>query len=182
MTMPEMPQMSDEERERVRGYLIAQAAKLPLPDLVAKVRADTQPLRAVAASVPADRFAERPGAEDWSAAEVFSHILQMTKDGSRAIESILDTGVGPREIVDEIYDDGALDPRTAAEYWDAYNDRREALFRRVLQARGDEYPDVIIRHPLFGGLSWRQWFLFMRVHDLDHMRQIQSVADTLRAG
>jgi hypothetical protein len=24
-------------------------------------------------------------------------------------------------------------------------------------------------------LSWREWLLFMRVHDLDHMRQLQAI-------
>jgi len=35
---------------------------------------------------------------------------------------------------------------------------------------------VKITHRQFGPLSWREWLLFMRVHDLDHMRQLQAIS------
>src|SRR5690242_17388959 len=62
----------DSEAQRVRGYVLAQANKLTVPELVEKVRRDVLPLHAVAAAVPPQRFFERPGPEEWSAAEVFT--------------------------------------------------------------------------------------------------------------
>lgn len=180
MTMPAMPSLPDAERERVRGYLIAQAAKLSLPDLVAKVQSDARPIEAVARSVPAERFRERPGAEDWSAAEVFAHIVDMTEHGADAIESVIDGKAVPRRIEDQLIAAVRSDTRTAEDFWRAYSDRRAQLYARVLDARGDEHLDVTIQHPLFGPLNWREWFLFMRVHDLDHLRQMQTVAEHLR--
>src|SRR5687767_11409921 len=56
----DMVSATDEDL-RVRGYLLSQANKLSIPDLVEKVRRDTLPLREAAAAVPADRFFERPG-------------------------------------------------------------------------------------------------------------------------
>jgi len=35
---------------------------------------------------------------------------------------------------------------------------------------------VKMKHPWFGEFSWREWLLFMRVHDLDHARQLQAIA------
>ena len=58
---------------------------------------------------------------------------------------------------------------------------REPFYARVLEWRGDEHLDVKITHPAFGPLSWREWLLFMRVHDLDHMRQIEAIADRFEA-
>ncbi|MBK9341723.1 MAG: hypothetical protein IPN07_01475 [Dehalococcoidia bacterium] len=49
----------------------------------------------------------------------------------------------------------------------------------MLQAKGDEHLDVKMTHSWFGEFSWREWFLFMRVHDLDHMRQLQAIAAAL---
>ena len=46
----------------------------------------------------------------------------------------------------------------------------------MLAARGDERLEITIRHPTFGDFSWREWLLFMRVHDLDHLRQLQAIA------
>lgn len=175
MTQAQMPNLPQAEVERVRGYLIAQAAKLSLPDLVDKVRADSTQLKAAADAVPEARFHERPGPEDWSAAEVMTHVLDMTERGAAAIEGILDTGALPPRIDDQLRHEERSDLRGAGDYWRAFESRRERLYNRVLQATGDEHLDVTITHPNFGALNWREWLLFMRVHDLDHMRQIQAI-------
>jgi hypothetical protein len=164
------------EAERVRVYLLTQANKLTIPELVAKVRADTAPLREVAASVPAARFFGRPTPDEWSAAEVFTHILDMNDRGANAIQNILEGGALPSTLND-LMTGGTRDGlATAADYWQAYQLKREALLARVLEAKGDEHLDVKITHSTFGPFSWREWLLFMRVHDLDHMRQLQSLA------
>ncbi len=175
MTMPQMPNMAQSEVERVRGYLVAQANKLSLPELVAKVRADTAPLRDVAAAVPAERFHKRPGPDDWSAAEVLTHVLTMNEHGATSIEGILDSGAVPPRIDDTLKHEERAELKTAADYWRVFAARREQLYDRILRAAGDEHLDVTIQHPIFGPLNWREWFLFMRVHDLDHMRQIQAI-------
>ena len=176
MTMPQMPNLPQTEVERIRGYLVAQAAKLSVPELVAKVRADTAPLREVAAAVPPERLRERPGPEEWSAAEVLTHILTMNEHGARAIEGILDSGAVPPRIDDTLTHEERGDLQTAEDYWRVFERRREQLYARVSQAMGDEHLNLKITHPMFGPLNWREWLLFMRIHDLDHMRQIQAIA------
>lgn len=161
--------------ERVRGYLIAQANKLSIPALVEKVRTDTLPLREAAEGVPAARFFERPGADDWSAAEVLTHVLEMNERGARAIEGILDHGVLPPPITDQISGETRSGMTSAADFWRAYQPRRAQLLDRVRRATGDEHLDVKVTHRQFGALSWREWLLFMRVHDLDHMRQLEAI-------
>ena len=163
------------EDERVRGYLISQAAKLSIPDLVEKVRREVLPLREAGAAVPPEHFTDRPGPDDWSAAEVYTHILEINERGARAIEGILDHGTLPPPIDDVMSGATRDDLRTAEEYWAVYQARREQLLERAVTARGDENLDVKITHRQFGELSWREWLLFMRVHDLDHMRQLQAV-------
>ena len=167
---------ANDEAQRVRGYLISQANKLSLPDLVAKVRADGQPLYEAAAAIPPARFHERPAAEDWSAAEVCAHVLDMTETGRRAIAGILDNGALPPRIRDEIRAGGRDDARGAGDFWRIYQQHREQLYERVLRAAGDEHLNVKITHSTFGAFSWREWLLFMRVHDLDHLRQLQQIA------
>ena len=165
-----------DEVQRIRGYLLAQANKLSIPELVDKVRRDTLPLREAAATVPPGRFSERPSPADWSAAEVLTHILEMNERGARAIEGILDRGALPPPMRDQISGTARSGLHTAEDFWRAYQARREHLLDRVLRAAGDEHPDVKITHNQFGALRWREWLLFMRVHDLDHMRQLQVIA------
>ena len=171
-----MPGPTAEQSQQVRGYIIAQAAKLSIPELVAKVRNDVQPLREAAFAVPAVRFAERPAEGDWSAAEVFTHVLEMNEHGAASIEGIIATRSRPPAIADLMTGESRAGLATAADYWAAFSARRESLLATVLASHGDEHPEVTINHPWFGDLSWREWFLFMRVHDLDHTRQIQAIA------
>ena len=173
MTMPA------QESERIRSYLIAQANKLPIPELVAKVREDSAALEGAGASVPAARFDESPVEGEWSAAEVWTHVLEMSTHGASAITGILDSGAVPGRVKDVISGETRADLKDSAAYWQAYLAVREPLYERVLKARGDEHPEVKINHPMFGDFTWREWLLFMRVHDLDHTRQLQSIAAAL---
>lgn len=165
-----------EEDLRVRSYLLAQANKLTVAELVEKVRHDTQPLREVAAAVPHAHFFERPGPNDWSAAEVLTHILDMNDRGAQAIIGILDDGTPPPPISDQMSGEVRPGLTTAEDFWRMYQARREPLLERAQQAAGDERLEVKITHTQFGPLSWREWLLFMRVHDLDHLRQLQAAA------
>ena len=175
MSMPAQPP----EAERVREYIISQANKLSLPELVEKVRADSTAIREAAASVPAARFQDRPAEGEWSAAEVWTHILQMSEHGAAAIIGILDDGAKPAAMADVISGETRAGLVDADAYWAAFEKSRAPLYERVLAAEGNEHLDVKLNHPWFGDFSWREWFLFMRVHDLDHARQLQSIADTL---
>jgi hypothetical protein len=170
MTMPAA------EAERIRGYLIGQAAKLTIRELVEKVRTDSAALKEAGESVPRGRFSERPADGQWSAAEVWTHVLDMSESGARAIAGILDNGSLPEVARDEISGETRADLADSSAYWAAYLAVRERLYDRVLQASGDEHLDVKMKHPWFGEFSWREWLLFMRVHDLDHARQLQAIA------
>jgi hypothetical protein len=164
-----------EEDLRIRSYLLAQANKLAIPALVTKLREDTAPLQAIGAAVPRSHFGEPPAPGEWSAAEVYTHIIDVNERGARAIEGILDHGTIPAPISDTISGETSADLVTAEDYWQVYHARRERLLARVMQASGNEHLDIKITHPQLGDLSWREWLLFMRVHDLDHMRQIEAI-------
>ncbi len=170
MTMPAA------ESERIRSYLVTQANKLSVPELVEKVRTDCLVLREAGASVPAARLHDRPAEGEWSAAEVWTHVLQMAEHGAAAITGILDSGAVPPRAQDVISGETRPGLDSSEAFWDAYLAVREPLYERVIRARGDEHPDVKIAHPMFGDFTWREWLLFMRVHDLDHTRQLQAIA------
>ncbi|MBI2764382.1 MAG: DinB family protein [Chloroflexi bacterium] len=169
----------NEDQLRVRSYLQAQAAKLSVAELVAKARTDAMPLRAAAAAIPAGRFAERPAGGEWSAAEVTAHILQMSEQGASSIEAIIAGAPAPTSIRDLMEAGPAGAPVDAGDFWDRFTPRREQFYQRVLPASGNEHLDVLITHPMFGALNWREWLLFMRVHDLDHLRQLQALPQQL---
>lgn len=167
-----------EEQLRIRGYLQAQAAKLSPADLVAKVATDQEQVRVAAEAVPADRSFDQPAAGEWSANEVLAHVVESGAYFAACIRTVLDGGTPPLRVADAIRRDPPH--RRAAEWWEQLARDREALFARVRRAAGDEHLDVTWTHPFFGDLNWREWLLFLRLHDLDHARQLQAIAAAFR--
>jgi hypothetical protein len=173
----------DEEQARIRGYLVAQGAKLTPAAMVEKVRQAMGDLKAAAAAVPATRFGERPAPEEWSGNEVMAHVLAADLYFAGSIVSVLDGGSpiprsdgrSVRRVIEEA-------PTRPAEAWcGLLAEQRGALFAKVLAADPAASPDARIDHPMFGPLTWRETLLFTRLHDLDHAGQLQKIATALAA-
>lgn len=166
--------MDDRERQRIRGYLQAQAAKLSLSDLVDRVRADQDRLLALARAVPAGRFGEAPDITEWSANDVLAHVVEYGGAVGGGIRAVLDGQPPPAAPPP---DQPAVDrgPRSCAEWRERFSADRDTLLARVEQAQGDERLDVKWAHPTFGDLNWREWLLFLRIHDVDHAGQLQKI-------
>ena len=168
--------MTDEQK-RIRGYLQAQGAKLSPADVVDKVRAAMRDLRAAADAVPADRFDEVPAPDEWSANQVMAHVLDAGRHFGDQILAVLDAA--PRAGVARAAAD--TERRTAADWCARLERDRQALFERVLRADPSSRLDATIEHGMFGPLNWRETLLFMRLHDLDHVGQLQKIAAALAA-
>lgn len=165
----------NEEFARIRGYLQSQAAKMTLAQLIDKVRTDLAQLDAAIAAFPAARWQDRPAEGEWSANEVAAHLADSSRGVARSIVSVVREGARPGagEDVMRHTDEG----RSPRDWWETIRSDREQLFADLATATGGEHLDVGWGHPMFGDLNWREWLLFMRIHDLDHARQIQSIAE-----
>jgi uncharacterized damage-inducible protein DinB len=169
--------MTDEQK-RIRGYLVAQGAKLSPAEIVDKVRAAMDQLRAVADAVPAARFDERPAAEEWSANEVMGHVVTASRHFGGAIARLLD-GLPAGGVRDQL--ERGVPRRSAAAWWALLEADRTPLFARVREADPQGRLEGTVEHPFFGPLNWREALLFMRLHDLDHAGQLQKIAAAMAA-
>jgi len=169
----------NEEQARVRGYLVAQGAKLTPAAIVEKVRAAMAALKAAAAAVPAARFGERPAPEEWSGNEVMAHVVAADGYFGGGIQRLL-AGQPPPPRPGGRGVEGA--PLLSAEAWyRALAQQREGMFAAALAADPAAVPDARIEHPMFGPLTWRETLLFTCLHDLDHAGQLQKIATALAA-
>ena len=158
--------------ERITSYLRAQSRKLSVPELVEKVRNDALQLRDALAAVPSDRFSTRPAPGEWSPNEVAAHIVTTSDLFGQAITEIVAGREPTSTPLDVISDRVAV--RTGAEWWELHEANRERLFASVLGADPEAHLGKSIFHPIFGNLNWREALLFLRIHDLDHARQIEA--------
>ncbi len=169
----------DEEQARIRGYLVAQGAKLTPAASVEKVRQAMADLKVAASAVPAARFSERPAPEEWSGNEVMAHVVAADGYFGGGIQRLL-AGQPPPPRAGGRGVEGA--PVLTAEAWyKALAQQREVLFTAVLAADPAAAPDQRIEHPMFGPLTWRETLLFTRLHDLDHTGQLQKIATAFAA-
>ena len=166
-----------DEQQRIRGYLKAQGAKLSPADTIDKVLAALADLRVASAAVPKERFEERPEPEEWSGNEVMAHVVQAGRYFGDQVIDILD-GRRPTSAMPE----RATDETRTADEWSAVLERdRGTLFDRVRRADPQQALGETIEHRMFGPLNWREALLFMRLHDLDHVGQLQKIAAALAA-
>jgi uncharacterized damage-inducible protein DinB len=175
--MMDIASMTDEQK-RIRGYLVAQGARLAPADIVSKVQAAMNDLRAAAETVPPARFDDRPAPEEWSANEVLAHVVDAGRHFGDAIVRILDgqPGGGARDRLER-----GVPRRSCAEWWAILEADRTALFARVQAAEPQARLDATVDHMFFGPLNWREALLFMRLHDLDHAGQLQKIATAMAA-
>jgi DinB family protein len=164
--------MTDEQK-RIRGYLIAQAARLTPREIVEKVEVAMLQLREAAGAVSPARFEDAPAPGEWSANEVMAHVVESGRYFGGAIVRLLDgqpvgapRGAAPRDTASRPLD----------VWWALLQQDRAALFERVLGANPAARLDATVEHPFFGPLNWREALLFIRLHDLDHAGQLQKVA------
>ena len=159
----------NDEQKRIRGYLVAQAARLTPPEIVEKVEVAMLQLQAAARAVS-------PAAGEWSANEVMAHVVDAGRRFGGAIVRLLD-GQPPGAPRDAAARDTA--PRPLDTWWALLQQDRAGLFERVLRADPTARLDATVEHPFFGPLNWREALLFMRLHDLDHAGQLQKIAGAL---
>lgn len=112
------------------------------------------------------------GEEAWSAIEVAQHVRQWTDYTvaiTRASIEGTDLDALPVGFI-------APDPTaTLPEVRRALIEASQRLGDALLHDAGRADPERTVEHGWFGPLTARQWFVMTRVHDLDHVRQVEGL-------
>ena len=166
-----------EEVARVRSYLASQSMRRTTEQIVEALRDAHRQFLAATALVSDADFRASPEEEEWSAADVLSHVHSIAAFDERTIRAVIERGEQPADVNDQI--EAAPPEATRGQMLAAIELLREHLIASVLQADPQSHLDIVWGHREFGKMNWREWLLFARVHTLDHARQIQSIADAL---
>lgn len=173
--------MTEEEIVRLRGYLTTQSMRrTPTYMIEALQEAYHQFVTAVLA-LPDATYHTRPDEHAWSASEIVEHVYLFMSSYKIAICGVLEKGQRPPDVDDR---------QTIIPYGNKAGTRDEQLFTleevftsltlTVLQADPFVHLDITWKHFELGAMHWREWFLFARVHLLDHIHQVkqmQGIAD-----
>jgi hypothetical protein len=164
--------MDDDTRQRLVSYLEHQAKK-DVPRILELIEEQRARLLALLGGVTDEQAAFRPGPDQWSITDVLRHVVAAEEGVTRIVESLARGVVpeGSRQTGSQVPDEGqslsALVERLRAS--------RAGLLERV---RGWPAPpdlSVTFDHPFFGPLNCKGWVAFQRLHDADHIGQIQQI-------
>ena len=178
------PMTEQSETDRVRSYLVSQAEKKAFAELRPGVEEARAALLAEVNGITEEQSRFKPalssvegpsggeGEDAWGIAEVLRHCIQNEESVALRIRALAlgDSARGGST--------GRVVGRTNATIAELVRDLQAANFaldHSVGSVEGKERLDTTAPHPFFGELNCRAWFLFQRVHDLDHARQIQKI-------
>ena len=158
-----------DEVRRVYSYLQSQGERFTFAELWGRlIRARISVMDAVV-GVTQEQADFRPDPEEWSISEVLHHLVtssgrvaELVEALSRGESFIPDRIDPPREETASTIDELSTKLRDDSIRWTALTER--------LPASPPTQPTA--PHTIFGELHARAWYLFQRVHDLDHAGQI----------
>jgi uncharacterized damage-inducible protein DinB len=166
-----------EEVARVRSYLASQAVRRTPAQIVEVLREAHRQFLDATAAVPDAIFRTPPEEGEWTAADVLAHVRLIATIDERSIRGVIERGEQPPAVRDSI--EAAPTGTTREEMLAELERSREQLIALVLRADPQAHLVITWRHGEFGQMNWREWLLFARVHTLDHMRQMQTIAEKL---
>lgn len=159
------------EEQRVREYLISQGEKYPFKELWVRAIAARLELIKEVSDVNQGQADFSFDKDEWSISEILEHVISST---SRVTDLISDLTTGA------IGDSSDIDPPRQLS-----DSNIDELRQRILEgafkwtAMTDNLPDNPnmennSNHGFFGDLHAGGWYMFQRVHDLDHLNQIRK--------
>ena len=158
-----------DEFERIHSYLQAQGQRYTFSELWSRLIRARVTVMDVVEGVTQEQAEFRPDPDEWSIAEVLHHLLTSSEKVATTVEA-LSRG--------EAINPGRIDPpreettQTIGELTEKL--RADSIAWTALTQRLPDTPptEPTAPHSMFGELHARAWYLFQRVHDLDHAGQI----------
>ncbi|MCH8109771.1 MAG: DinB family protein [Chloroflexi bacterium] len=163
------------ENDRVRGYLMSQGERYDYFEIWPRwVKARLQVLDSLQ-GVSDEQARIRPADGEWSINEVALHVLNGSRGVARLVELLAEGQPASSDRIDPPHEETNL---TVGELHSQL--LRDTIKWSALTERLPESPsfEATALHPFFGELHSRAWYLFQRIHDLDHYRQIEAIKNT----
>ena len=158
-----------EEFQRIHSYLQAQGERYTFSELWARqIRARITVMDAVE-DVSQEQAEFRPDPDEWSIAEVLHPLLTSSERVAEPVDA-LSRG--------ESINPGRIDPpreettQTIGELTEKLREDSIAWTALTQKLPASPPTEPTAPHSMFGELHARAWYLFQRVHDLDHAGQI----------
>src|SRR5579859_2093218 len=169
--------MNEEEIASLRSYLASQSMRRVPGHLIDALQATYSEFVQAILAIPDSAFRTSHKGQ-WSAAEVLEHVQTVMVAYEKSICMVLEYGEQPEAQTEEI--SGAIEPILRGATREQLLSALEASYKRLTESvrRADPFVhlDIMWSHFELGMMHWREWLLFVRVHLIEHVRQVKAVA------
>lgn len=156
--------------EVILSYVRRKAAEWTPDQLAQRVDAAVAELEAAARAVPDAALATRRAGEEWSPLDCIQHVAEVNSGTASRVRAVVLNGALPESAASAPPVSAGREAILAA-----HAAVVEAATRAVRVGGADADAAITWLHPFLGDLNWREWFLTLRVHSLDHARQIAAL-------
>jgi hypothetical protein len=167
-----MPDPTPDEIDQITALIHAQAEKLTIPEIQEKVAAAAEGLRVAALAIDEADYDRQPSNDEWTPRFALNHVVSWQLHDARFILYVALTGELPME--EEVILPPDRDGMLAK-----LNEAFESLYIHLADATPDYFLDTKWPHKWFGELNWREWLYFLRLHSMDHTRQLNEMREGL---
>ena len=151
--------------EVILSYVRRKAAEWTPEQMAQRVEAAVAELEAAARAVPDDLLEVRQEGQEWSPLECIRHVAEVNHGTATRVRGVVSEGVVPDEIPPV--------PQTREEVLATHAGVIAGAIKAVREGNADPDAEIVWLHPFLGDLNWREWLLTLRVHSLDHARQLE---------
>ena len=167
-----------EDQQRIRGYMFAQGEKYSWFELLPRVLETRIQLLQALDGVTDEQANMRPetSIDEWSIREAMDHAVSVAQSALRNTQRL---ALG--ETDDSVYEEP---PRPDAPR--QMSELRALLLQNTVELVGlparmpvDPPLEPMATHGNFGDLHCKAWYIFFRVHEVDHVNQITKIRQSL---
>jgi hypothetical protein len=158
--------LPDEARETVISYLAHQGRK-DVPAIAEVIERERDRMLDVLADVSPGQAIFTPSAGQWSIRDIVEHVVA----AERGVVEIIARLAG----VDAPTSGPPAAGRSLPELREHLAAVRAQLLTVAKEIPSDAALEAKHEHFFFGPLNWKEWLAFQRVHDGDHLQQIEAI-------
>ena len=159
------------EEQRIREYLISQGEKYSLKNLWTRAISARLELIKEIEDISQDQADFSFDKDEWTISEILEHVLSSTDRVTRLISELALGNTGdsshidpPRKVTHSSINELRIGILEGAFNWTAM----------TVNLPVSPNMDKTANHGFFGDIHAGAWYLFQRVHDLDHLNQIRN--------
>ena len=151
----------------ILSYVRKKAAEWTPEEMAIRISAAVSELETAARAVPPELLDVRAAGQEWSPLECLRHAAEVNTGTATRVRGVVTDGRIPDEVPPV--------PKAREAILEAHASVIAGVTAAVREGRGDPEAAITWLHPFLGELNWREWFLTIRVHSLDHARQLPAL-------